>query len=441
VVSEPQQSTFPAEGFDDPGEAAPAAAPQAAPAPASTPAPSARTTEYGHGSSSRASGGRGRILAVDDDVDMVDGLAEVLDAHGYEVKTANDQDGAIKTIQDYDAQVALLDIRLGNSNGLDLISRLKEYRPNLYCIVITGNADKESAVTALRNGAYDYMTKPLHPSELFSVIERCLDKHRLEARADATFDALQIAKDAAEMASKAKSQFFGTMSRELRKPITAIMNSANALMEQKHGELGAPQYMDHARNIRNGSSHLLGIIGYALDMAEAEAGRLELKEAEVDLGALIKTAVRVVQQTHRADQRSIEVNLPDPSPKVWGDQRLLKQIVMNLVSNAVKFTPDEGKMQVGLRWNDQGGLSFEVKDTGIGIAKEDLPKALAQFGRVENAAVPRDRQGAGLGLPLVVAMTELHGGKLKLESEPGVGTTATVNLPSERMVNARSAAE
>ena len=135
-----------------------------------------------------------------------------------------------------------------------LIARLKEYRPNIFCIVITGNADKESAVTALRNGAYDYMTKPLHPSELFSVIERCLDKHRLEARADATFDALQIAKDAAEAASKGKSQFFATMSRELRKPITAILNSANALMEQKHGELGAPQYMDHARNIRNGSS-------------------------------------------------------------------------------------------------------------------------------------------------------------------------------------------
>ena len=201
------------------------------------------TTEYGHGSSSQAASGRGRIIAVDDDVDMVDGLAEVLEAHGYEVKTANDQDAAIKTIQEYDAQVALLDIRLGNSNGLDLISRLKEYRPNLYCIVITGNADKESAVTALRNGAYDYMTKPLHPNELFSVIERCLDKHRLEQRADAAFDALQIAKDAAENASMSKSQFFATMSRELRKPITAIMNSSNALIEEAHGALGAPQYM------------------------------------------------------------------------------------------------------------------------------------------------------------------------------------------------------
>ncbi len=446
VVAAPQQDTFPSEGFDDPGAApAPASAPAAPAAPPAASAPSAApaesTTEYGHGSSSQDSSGRGRLLAVDDDVDMVDGLAEVLEAHGYEVKTANDQEAAIRTIQDYDAQVALLDIRLGNSNGLDLISRLKEYRPNLYCIVITGNADKESAVTALRNGAYDYMTKPLHPNELFSVIERCLDKHRLEQRADAAFDALQIAKDAAESASKSKSQFFATMSRELRKPITAIMNSSNALIEQAHGELGAPQYMEHARNIRNGSSHLLGIISYALDMAEAESGKLALSESEVDINALVSTAVRVVQQTHRAEHRKIGLDLPEPEPKVWGDQRQLKQIVMNLLSNAVKFTADDGEIKLSLRWNDQGGLAIEVKDTGIGIAKEDLPKAMAQFGRVENQSVPRERQGAGLGLPLVAAMTELHGGRLTIESEPGVGTTATVHLPAERIVNTRSAAE
>ena len=453
VMTQPPQESFPTDGLDDPAAAMPEApaaqapaspaAPAAPAAPAPSAAPAASTTEYGHGSSSQRSSDseRGRLLAVDDDVDMVDGLAEVLEAHGYEVKTANDQEAAIRTIQDYDAQVALLDIRLGNSNGLDLISRLKEYRPNLYCIVITGNADKESAVTALRNGAYDYMTKPLHPNELFSVIERCLDKHRLEQRADAAFDALQIAKDAAETASKSKSQFFATMSRELRKPITAIMNSSNALIEQAHGQLGAPQYVEHARNIRNGSSHLLGIISYAMDMAEAESGKLALNETEVDINALVSTAVRVVQQTHRAEHRKIGLDLPEPAPKVWGDQRQLKQIVMNLLSNAVKFTADDGEISLGLRWNDQGGLAIEVKDTGIGIAKEDLPTAMAQFGRVDNQSVPRERQGAGLGLPLVAAMTDLHGGRLTMESEPGVGTTAVVHLPAERIVNTRSAAE
>ena len=435
AVVEPQQSHFPSDGFDDPDVAA------APSTPAQTPAPSEATTEYGHGSSSNTSSGRGRIIAVDDDVDMVDGLAEVLEAHGYEVKTANDQDAAIRLIQEYDAQVALLDIRLGNSNGLDLISRLKEYRPNLYCIVITGNADKESAVTALRNGAYDYMTKPLHPNELFSVIERCLDKHRLEQRADAAFDALQIAKDAAEGASMSKSQFFATMSRELRKPITAIMNSSNAMIEESHGPLGAPQYAEHARNIRNGSSHLLGIISYALDMAEAEAGRLTLNEAEVDINALVSTAARVVQQTHRAENRKIKLDLPDPEPKIWGDQRQLKQIVMNLLSNAVKFSSENDEIGLTMTWDDQGGLAIEVKDAGVGIAKADLPKAMSQFGRVENPDVPRERQGAGLGLPLVAAMTKLHGGKLSLESEPGVGTTAIITLPAERVVNARSAAE
>ena len=114
---------------------------------------------------------------------------------------------------------------------------------------------------------------------------------------------------------------------------------------------------------------------------------------------------------------------------------------MNLLSNAVKFTADDGQIKLSMRWNDQGGLAIEVRDEGIGIAKADMPKAMAQFGRVENDSVPRERQGAGLGLPLVAAMTQLHGGKLMLESEPGVGTCATVHLPAERIVNTRTAAE
>jgi len=379
---------------------------------------------------------RGRILAVDDDVDMVEGLAEVLDTHGYTVKTANNADDAKKIIQDFDAQVALLDIRLGKTNGLDLISTLKEHRPNIYCVVITGNADKESAITALRNGAYDYMTKPLHPNELFSILDRCLDKFRLEQETQAAFEALQIAKDAAEAATKSQGEFLTTMSKELRSPVNTIIGSSNLLIDEAMPKLGDDRYSEHAKAIREGATRLLGIISYAHDLAKAKVGRLELNEEKVDINNLVSTVMRLVQRTMNADDLEVEIEMPENPPMIWGDERQLKQILLNLLTNAIKFTPDKGKVKLTMRQEKDGGLSVEVCDTGIGMAPGDIPKALEQFGRIDSQAC-RDFQGTGLGLPFVVTMAELHGGSLELESELGKGTAATVTLPAARVVSAR----
>ena len=384
---------------------------------------------------------RGRILAVDDDEDLVTGLAEVLETQGYQVEVALDAEAAQKAIRKFDAQVALLDIRLGNTNGLDLIPVLKESQPNIYCVVITGNADRESAITALRNGAYDYMSKPLHPSELFSVVDRCLEKHRLQQEAMAAFDALQIAKDAAEAANRAKTDFMAKMSQELRNPVNAIIGSSNIMIEETWGPIGQPQYGDHAKKIRENGSQLLRIVGFALEMAKSDVGSLELNEEPVDICRLVQSAINLVQDTVADDAPPIEIEVPDTAPMVWGDERQLKQILINLLSNAVKFTPADGRISLNIRWNDaDGGIDIEVGDTGIGMTEDDIPKALEQFGRIESQAF-REYKGAGLGLPMVVAMAERHGGKLRLESELGKGTIATVWLPDGRIFSAEPEAD
>lgn len=412
--------------------------PEASPAPAASAKPGAPAPmdSLGSRTSSTTLSRRGRILAVDDDVDMVEGLAEVLDTHGYTVKTANNAEDAKKLIQEFDAQVALLDIRLGKTNGLDLISILKEYRPNIFCVVITGNADKESAITALRNGAYDYMTKPLHPNELFSILDRCLDKFRLEQETQAAFEALQIAKDAAEAATKSQGEFLTTMSKELRSPVNTIIGSSNILIDEAMPKLGEDRYVEHAKAIREGATRLLGIISYAHDLAKAKVGRLELNEEKVDINNLVSTVMRLVQRTMSADDLEMEIEMPENPPMIWGDERQLKQILLNLLTNAVKFTPDKGKIKLTMRQDDDGSFNIEVCDTGIGMAPGDIPKALEQFGRIDSQAC-RDFQGTGLGLPFVVTMAELHGGKLELESELGKGTAATVTLPAERVIAAR----
>ncbi len=380
----------------------------------------------------------GRILAVDDDVDMVEGLAEVLRARGYTVETANNAEDAQAVIQNFDAQVALLDIRLGRSNGLELIPYLKECRPNIYCVMITGNADKESAITALRIGAYDYLTKPLHPNELFAILDRCLEKHDLERRLSNTFEALQNAKDQAEAASETGSGFLASLTEELGDPISAIISSSNLIVDEALGPVGTKQYREHAQSIRENASQIAQTLTCALELAKAQTGNLDLQEQEVDIANLMTAVAHSIRDVVEAPTPEIEVNVPDNAPIVWGDEHHFKQILINLLSNAVKFTPEHGQIKLTLDRDAEGNMIIEVRDNGMGMTPAQIPNALSQFGRIQSQGAPR-YSGAGLGLPLVAALAELHGGELHLDSELGKGTTARVTLPGQRVAARRSA--
>jgi signal transduction histidine kinase len=406
---------------------------QAEPVGRPAPAESAETTPRKPGSDERF----GRILAVDDDVDMVEGLAEVLRARGYTVETANNAEDAQAVIHEFDAQVALLDIRLGRSNGLELIPYLKECRPNIYCVMITGNADKESAITALRIGAYDYLTKPLHPNELFAILDRCLEKHDLERRLSNTFEALQNAKDQAEAASQTGSGFLASLTEELGDPISAIISSSNLIVDEALGPVGTKQYREHAQSIRESASQIAQTLTCALELAKAQTGNLEFQEQEVDIASLMTAVAQSIRDVVEAPTPAIEVNVPDNAPIVWGDEHHFKQILINLLSNAVKFTPEHGQIKLNLDRDAQGNMIIEVRDNGMGMAPAQIPSALSQFGRIESQGAPK-YPGAGLGLPLVAALAELHGGELHLDSELGKGTTARVALPAQRVAARRS---
>ncbi len=374
----------------------------------------------------------GRILAVDDDVDMVEGLAEVLRTRGYEVRTANDAESAQRIILEFDAQVALLDIRLGKANGLELIPALKAERPNIYCIMITGNADKESAITALRVGAYDYMTKPLHPSELFSILERCLEKFDMQNRLDQAFAALQEAKNEAETMSRKGAEFLAKLTEELGVPVGEIVSSSKAFIDEAWGPIGAPQYAEHAMSMRDNAAQVLDTLKCSLDLVKAQAGQLEISEDKINIGDLMKAAVRLIKDSIDVPMPSIEIKMPDSPPVIWGDERHFDQILVNLLSNAVKFTPETGEIKLTMEERPDGTLAIEIRDNGAGMATSEIPTALTQFGRASNPA-GREFPGAGLGLPLALAMIELHGGSLNLESDLGKGTVATVTIPAARV--------
>ncbi|MDE2184111.1 MAG: HAMP domain-containing histidine kinase [Alphaproteobacteria bacterium] len=237
----------------------------------------------------------------------------------------------------------------------------------------------------------------------------------------------------ADKANKSKSEFLANMSHELRTPLNAIIGFSDMLKKQLLGPLGNSKYNEYVTDINESGLHLLAIINDILDLAKAEAGKLELKIEECDLGACLDDCIRMCRG--RAENNSVELSMVEPvSPvHVLVDRRLIFQAVLNLVSNAIKFTPAGGSVELSLGYSHQEGVLIYVRDTGIGIAPEDIERVLAPFEQVESS-FSRRQGGTGLGLPYTKKLVELHGGKLRLASEVGKGTAATISLPRSRIV-------
>ncbi len=271
---------------------------------------------------------------------------------------------------------------------------------------------------------------------------------RLEEQATtlcATAEDLARARETAEDASRSKSVFLANMSHELRTPLNGVIGFADLMMKETFGPLGHPRYAEYARDIAESGRHLLQLINDILDFSKIEAGRLELQEDDIDLFATVSAAVRMVRA--RADETGLVLSLRNELPsEVLGlraDERRVKQIVLNLVSNAVKFTEPGGRVTLSVaaaRTPDEGGVIIAVKDTGIGIAAEDLSRVMEAFSQIDHG-LNRRQDGTGLGLPLTRRLVELHQGELRLESTPGTGTNVTVWFPAARVLRAAQACE
>jgi signal transduction histidine kinase len=244
---------------------------------------------------------------------------------------------------------------------------------------------------------------------------------------------LKKALDSAAASNRAKSQFLATMSHELRTPLNSVIGFAELLGIEIHGELGDPRYREYATSIRDSGAHLLALINDVLDFAKIDAGRLELAEDEIDIPELFVASLRMVKSAAAEAGLVLCDKIADAElPRLRADQRRIKQILLNLLSNAIKFTPGPGTVTIAAR-REAGTVVITVADTGIGIAADDLDKALEPFGQIDNR-LARAYEGTGLGLPLSKQLMEVHGGSLRLDSTPGVGTTVTLTFPAERIM-------
>ena len=244
---------------------------------------------------------------------------------------------------------------------------------------------------------------------------------------------LRIARDAAETASRAKSAFLANISHELRTPLNAINGFSQIMKDQMFGPLGNARYLQYSDLIHESGRHLLLLIEDILDLSKIESGSVELRESTFAAAASIEVSVALLIERARRDGVQLYTRIAPDLPDLHADERRFRQIVLNLVSNAVKFTPEGGTVIVSADQDGEGAFVLTVGDTGVGIAEADMAKIMAPFVQGGDPA-QRNLEGAGLGLPLVKLLVDLHDGALNIDSTLGEGTTVTVRLPAARAV-------
>ena len=365
-----------------------------------------------------------RVLVVDDELSVATTIKAILELDGSEVTAVTSGKDALAQLRDHEFDVVLTDLRLDDLDGIEILRETQKLWPDTVAIMLTGYASLESAVAALRSGAYDYLIKPSDVDELRATIGRALERRRLRQRL------VEL-----EQFDKLKTQFLSMASHELRTPLTAVsgfMQIARRRMSRLSGATDVPspwrdeaQKADETLEMANRQSKKLArLIDELLDVSRLQQGRVEMRLAQIELTEVVRDVaerMRLVSKSHE-----IETKIGGAAPIV-ADRDRIEQVLENLVGNAIKYSPEAGHIEMSLHVNGANAI-VSVRDEGIGIAPGEVEKIFGLFYRSPD---PRADHVGGLGLGLYISreIVSRHHGRLWAERNAGAGTTFHVALP------------
>jgi two-component system sensor histidine kinase/response regulator len=366
-----------------------------------------------------------RILIVDDEPGMRLGAERTLRNHvvhlaefdedvQFEIAQATSGEEALELIDSNAPDILLLDYKMGGMTGLEVLDALGERTSDILTIMVTAYASLETAITATKSGAYDFLAKPFTPAELKGTIFKATEHLFLQRKAR------QLAAEKRQV----RFQFISVLAHELKAPIGAIEGYLNLMQTKGAGEEWEPYepMIDRSLIRLDGMRKLIADL---LDLTRIESGTRNRTLEEIDLVALVNESIETFQP--QAEPRGIAIELHVDGPvTLMGDAGELQIIINNLVSNAVKYNRDQGRVDVTLGWKDDA-VVLSVADTGIGMSAEEVERLFGEFVRIKNAKT-RNILGSGLGLSIMKKLTQLYGGDIVVTSEPDVGTTFTATL-------------
>jgi two-component system sensor histidine kinase/response regulator len=371
----------------------------------------------------------GNILVIDDELGIRQGCRRALEPQGFTVETAATMQEGLRKFQEDDFDLVLLDVMLPDGRGIELLAPIHEKDPDTVCVIITGYATVELAVEALKQGAYDFISKPFTSDLLLMTVNRGLEKRQLSLEAkrlraiEEEAKELARAKEEMERLDKFKTAFTLTVAHELRAPVNAVQSFLLSLLK---GYIPADQQQKILQRAIERTQELLDLVDDLLNLAAAKEEVAPAKREVLSPADALEKVVPLLQTQAEEKGMTFMVEVRQ-RPLVEANPGQMEQLWSNLISNAIKYTPAGGRVTVTLEEKD-GWAVGAVEDTGIGIAPEDQAKIFEEFYRTPQAK-EMEHRGTGLGLPLVKRIVEGHGGTIEVESALGQGSRFSFRLP------------
>ncbi len=360
------------------------------------------------------------VLVIDDEASMRDSCSQILTKSGYQSEVAENGTVGLEKVQSLHPDLVLIDLKMPVISGIEVLEKVKEFDPSIISVVITGYATVESAVEAMKKGAYDFLPKPFTPDQLRVIIKRGLERRKLILETESLRREKKIMEE----------NFITMVSHQLRSPLGTIAQYFEVILGGIVGKV-EPRQEAMLTKARDRLESLMGLINDWLDLALMNKDRIVDKLKPLSITKVLDDIVAFMQPSAQKENVSLELIPYSGEDFVSGDEESLKQVFSNLITNAIKYNKPNGSVKIIIEDNEDS-MAVNVEDTGIGIPEEHLPYIFDQFYRIKKDREKKS-EGTGLGLSIAKKIVDAHGGTIEVTSDPGKGSVFRVLLPKVGM--------